>query len=517
MASLPELDAVIVGSGAGGAPLAARLASAGLRVAVLEAGRRHLPHEMPTDERAQAELFWLDERLSAGANPIGFGRNNSGCGVGGSTLHYTAYTPRPQPDDFRLRGEFGVGQDWPLGFEDIEPYLEEVEQFLGVSGPSAYPWGPPRRPYRWPPLPLNAAAQLMERGCAPLNLRTSPAANAALSRPQAQEGYGERPACTNRGFCQAGCSVGAKASMDVTYLALAQARGAEIRPESFVTGFRLQGDRVTGVEYVRDGREEYLAARHVFLCAGAVETPRLLLMAGLGNQGGQVGRNFMAHVGLQLWGQFEDETRPNKGIPGSLISEDTHRPQQLDGFGDVNFAGGYLLQSIGVMPVTYAAQFARATGKWGAALHGQMRGYNHVAGINILGECLPYQGNYLELSGELDARGLPKPRIHFTAGDNEKRMNAHAENVMRAIWKGAGARDIWTYRRYAHTIGTARMGADPASSVVNPDGRVHDLENLYISDNSTFPSSLSVNPALTIMALSLRTADRFLEALRSTP
>lgn len=517
MASPSELDAVIVGSGAGGAPLAARLAGAGLKVVVLEAGRRHPPHQMPTDERAQAGLFWLDERLSAGENPIGFGNNNSGCGVGGSTLHYTAYTPRPHPDDLRLHEEFGVGQDWPLDFVDLEPYLEEVEQFLGVSGPGDYPWGPPRKPYRHPPLPLNAAAQLMRRGCAPLGLRTSPAANAALSRPQAQEGYGERPACTNRGFCQAGCSVGAKASMDVTYLAQALFHGAEVREESFVTGFRVQGDRVTGVEYVQGGEESFLSARHIFLCAGAVETPRLLLLAGLGNASGQVGRNFMAHVGLQLWGQFEDQTRPNKGIPGGLISEDTHRPQTLHDFGPTDFAGGYLLQSIGVMPVTYASQFARATGKWGQALHDHLRGYNHVAGINILGECLPHASNYLELSEERDGRGLPKPRIHFTAGDNEKRMVAHAGRVMRAIWDGAGARDVWTYERYAHTVGTARMGTNPGSSVVNPDGRVHELKNLYISDNSTFPSALSVNPALTIMALSLRTADRFLDRLRSTP
>ena len=162
------------------------------------------------------------------------------------------------------------------------------------------------------------------------------------------------------------------------------------------------------------------------------------------------------------------------------------------------------------MPVTYAGTVARGRGLWGEALTRHMRGYNHVAGINILGECLPLPGNYVELSDETDSRGLPKPLAHFTAGENERRLTAHADKTMRAIWQAAGAGDIWTFDRYAHIIGTCRMGDDPADSVVDRDGRAHDLPNLIICDNSVFPSALSVNPALTIMALSLRTADRFL-------
>ena len=503
-----QADVVVIGTGAGGAPLLARLAQAGLKVVALEAGVRHPPAGVATDEVAQAGLFWMDERLSAGQDPIAFGRNNSGRGVGGSTLHYTAYTPRAQPDDLRLHAEFGQGADWPLEFSELERYYDEIEPFLGVSGPAEYPWGPTRRAgYRHPPLPLNGAAELMKRGCASLGIRTSPAANAALSRPQHQEGYGQRPACSNRGFCQAGCSTGAKASLDVTYLALAEAHSAQILGGSYVTGFGRQGDRLTGVEYERGGEVHFISAGTVVLSAGAIETPRMLLLHGLANSSGQVGRNFMAHTGVQVWGQFPESVRPNKGIPGSLISEDTHRVPGL--------VGGYLLQSIGVMPVTYATQYTRGTGTWGQALHDHMAGYNHVAGINILGDCLPYGHNYLELSDEPDVRGLPKPRIHFTFGDNERRMTEHAEALMRSIWAAAGAHDIWAFPRAAHTIGTARMGTDPASSVVDSWGRAHDLKNLYISDNSTFPSALAANPALTIMALSLRTADRMLESART--
>jgi choline dehydrogenase-like flavoprotein len=151
---------------------------------------------------------------------------------------------------------------------------------------------------------------------------------------------------------------------------------------------------------------------------------------------------------------------------------------------------------------------------WGQPLRDYMRQFNHIAGINILGDCMPHADNFLELSDEKDARQLPKPRLHFTAQENEHRMNAHAEKKMRAIWEAAGATDIWAFQRYAHVIGTARMGLSGDDAVVDRDGRAFDVPNLYICDNSVFPSALSVNPALTIMALSLRTADRFLERER---
>ena len=508
---LDEVDCVVIGLGAGGAPLLARLAQAGLKVVALEAGPWHNPEkDFATDEKAQDFLFWNDERLSTGGNPLAMGRNNSGTGVGGSTLHYTAYTPRPLPDDLTLKRDFGQGEDWPLEYSDLAPYYEEVEQFLGVSGPTPYPWGPARpKGYALPPLPLNSAAQLMVRGAEKLGIRTAPAANAALSAPYFQEGVGWRQACTNRGFCQAGCSNGAKASMDVTYIPLAVKYGADIRPNSYVTEIERNAQGyITAVVYTQNGQTHRQACKHLFLCGGSVETPRLLLLNNLALTSGQVGRNLMAHTGIQVWGTFADEVRPTKGIPGGLISQDTHRPK------DADFAGGYLLQSIGVMPVTFASQVARGRKMWGQELRDYMRQFNHIAGINILGDCLPHADNYLEISDELDGRQVPKPRLHFTAQENEVRMTAHAERVMRDIWAAAGATDIWSFDRYAHVIGTARMGRSGDDAVVDRNGRAFDVPNLYISDNSTFPSALSVNPALTIMALSLRTADKFLEQLR---
>ncbi|MGI8959191.1 MAG: GMC family oxidoreductase [Bryobacteraceae bacterium] len=503
------VDAVVVGTGAGGAPVLARLAAAGLSAVALEAGRQwNPPEEYASDEVSQRELFWLDERLSGGADPIAFGGNNSGCGVGGSTLHYGAFAPRAQPRDFRLRSEFGPGEDWPLSFQDLAPYYSEVEKFIGVSGPANYPWGPDAVcRYPLPPLPLNAPAQLMQRGCEQLGIQTAASPTAVLSNPYLQRGYGSRPACINCGFCHQGCINGAKGSMDRTYLPAALQSGAEIRPDCFVHGFETNGrGLISGVLYWNEGKEMRQRCRTVFLCAGAIETPRLLLYQGLANSSGQVGRNFMAHVATQVWGQFEEETRPHKGFPASLVSEENLRPKSAD------FAGGYLLQSLGIVPVTWAAQVAQGRGLWGQALRDHLRRYNHSAGIGVNGDCLPSAENYLELSEERDGRGLLKPRIYFTQGLNERRMRDHAAKVMRDIWSAAGASDVWTFERTAHTIGTCRMGVDASSAVVNSYGQSFDVPNLWISDNSTFPSALAANPALTIMALGLRTADHFLAA-----
>ena len=501
-----EIDALVIGTGAGGGPLLARLAQKGLKVVALEAGQWHDPRKFATDERQQEFLFWLDERLSAGKHAVAFGSNNSGIGVGGSTIHYTAYVPRALPEDFQIRRDFGVGFDWPIPYADLEPYYDAVEAFIGVSGPQNYPWGPPRKNgFPLPALPVNGAGQLMKKGCDALGIQTAPAPNAALSAPYYQEGIGWRGACTNRGFCQAGCSNGGKSSVDVTWIPLAVSNGAEIRPQCFVTKIETQNGRVTGVIYSEKGVEKRQRCKNLFVCAGAIETPRLLLLNGLCNGSGQLGKNFMAHPGMQVWGVFDEEIRPYKGIPGALISQDTHRPK------DADFVGGYLLQSIGVMPATYSAQYARGQMRFGQELRDHLAKYNHVAGINILGDCLPYDHNFLELSDELDPRGLPKPRLHFTAGENELRMDAHAEKIMRAIFEAAGAREMWSYQRHAHVIGTAMMGTNPQTSVVKPSGQSHEIPNLWISDNSTFPSALDVNPALTIMALSLRMADEFLK------
>ncbi len=500
------VDAVVIGTGAGGSPLLARLAQAGLKAVAIEAGSFLNPDAFASDERAQSYLYWLDERITTGENPVQFGKNNSGTGVGGSTLHWGAYAPRPCAADFNVRTDFGTGQDWPLQYDDLVPYYEEIESFLGVSGPEHYPWDPGRK-YPLPPLPLNAPAQLMQRGCKQLGIRTAPAPIAALSMPYSgpHADYPERAACVNRGYCHQGCRNGAKASMDVTYLPVAVRAGAEIRAEAFVTDLELNAEgEITGVVYKQNGQEFRQRTKAVFLCAGAVESARLLLRLGLANSSGQVGRNFMAHPSTQIWGTFAEDTRPYKGFPASLITEDPIRPP------DADFASGYLIQSYGIMPVAWAESVARGRKLWGADLKRYLGCFPNVAGMGISGECLPHESNYIELSDELDSRGLPKPLVHFTAGENENRLMAHATKLLHEIWNAAGATDTWTLNRFAHQVGTCRMGNDPQTSVVNAYGRSHDVPNFYISDNSVFPTAQPTNPALTIMAVSLRCADGFL-------
>jgi hypothetical protein len=210
----------------------------------------------------------------------------------------------------------------------------------------------------------------------------------------------------------------------------------------------------------------------------------------------------MAHVATQVWGTFAEETRPNKGYPSSLITEDM-------GPSPADFAGRYLVQSLGIVPVTWASQVTRGRKLWGRPLMAYLQRYNHVAGIGINGDCLPQDGNRLTLSGEKDEIGMAKPLIEFSYGANETAMSAHAAAFLSDIWRAAGATDLWTFERAAHTIGTCRMG-DAGRAVVNAQGRSFDIENLWICDNSVFPSAMAANPALTIMALSLRTADAFL-------
>ena len=503
------VDVVVIGTGAGGAPVMATLAEAGCSVVALEAGRWYDPGaEYAADETQMNELYWLSERLSAGETPTAFGGNNSGTGVGGSMLHWGAYVPRADERDLKLKTDSGKGFDFPMTYADLKPFYEEVEGFLGVAGPVSYPWDKTRS-YPLPPIDQNAPGLMMQKGFAAMGITTAPAPIAAVSQHFEQRGYGDRPPCVGCGFCHQGCVYGAKTSMDVTYLPRAVAAGAEIRAESFVTGFETGSDgRVNAVIYRCGGKEYRQRCKTVFLCAGAVETPRLLLHAKLANSSGEVGKNFMAHVATQVWGTFPDEMRMNKGFPATLITEDTMRPA------DADFAGGYLVQSLGVVPVTFAKGVARGRGLWGQALVDYLDQYNHFAGIGVNGDCLPYEGNFLELdsgpNAEVDEHGVPIPRIHFSYGDNELKMSKHGEKLMTECWKAAGATDIWTLQRSAHTIGTCRMGDDPATNVVDAFGQSHDVKNLWISDNSTFPAALAANPALTIMALALRSAREFL-------
>jgi choline dehydrogenase-like flavoprotein len=517
--SREEVDFCIVGAGAGGGVLGAKLAEAGFSVVILDAGPHWNPvRDFVSDEIASRKLFWTDERITGGDDPVELGSNNSGRGVGGSTVHYSMVAMRAHPEDFKrraLEGQIaGAGmRDWPLTFEDLEPYYEEVEEALRIAGPTFYPWGKRRKRYPQREHELNASAQVLVRGCTKLGIPVAPAPIATLSAP-----HNDRPPCVYRGFCNYGCTTNAKSSVLVTYIPRAIRAGAEVRANSMAA--QIEHDArglVTGALYFRKGSGELLRqrAKNVVIAGYAIETPRLLLNSasslfpdGLANSSGMVGKCFMVHSGHQVFAKFPERISQYKAPPpGGALTEHFNRTMP-----DVDFICGYTVEVVGPHPVDFASRISTARGLWGAGLRRAMLDYNYCSGIGIVGEILPQTKNTVRLhETERDQYGLPVPRVIFGYHENDRRIIKHAIVKMKEILRAAGGEDTWSADRTAHLLGTCRMGNDPKNSVVNADCRTHDVPNLYICDGSVFPTSTAVNPSLTIEAIAARTADRINE------
>ncbi len=524
--SRAEVDFCIVGAGAAGGVLGAKLAEAGFSVAILEAG----PHWDPTrdfvsDETASHKLYWTEERVTGGADPVVLGSNNSGRGVGGGTVHYSMIALRLHPEDFRrhtLTGEVAgaVLQDWPIDYQDLEPYYEEVESALQIAGPPRYPWQ--RRRHRFPQRQhqLNASAEILVRGCSKLALPVAAAPVATLSAP-----HGDRPPCVYRGFCNYGCSTNAKSSILVTYIPRAISAGAEVRPHAMAACVEHDArGRAVGVLHFRDGAQGADGALHrqraraVIVAGYAIESPRLLLNSmsarfpnGLANSSGMVGRCFMVHSGQQLFARFPQRIGQYKAPPGLAITE--HFNGTVPG---ADFCCGYSIEVVGPHIVDFAARISAARKLWGEALRRVMFDFNYYSGLGMVGETLPQLENCVRLHArERDAHGLPVAHVTFGYHENDRRLMAHAQRNMHAILQAAGGEDIWHADRTAHLLGTCRMGRDPGTSVVDADCRAHDVPNLFICDGSVFPTSGAVNPSLTIEALAARTADRICALARS--
>lgn len=505
------VDFAIVGTGAGGGTLAARLAEKGFSVVAFDAGPFFRPLEdFASDEEAQSQLYWLDERIVDGADPIKMGGNNSGKAVGGSMVHFAMVSLRFRPEHFKARSLLGYGADWPVDWREMWAYYDQVEKALSISGPLTYPWGPPRPAYPYRPLPLNACAQTMAAGCEALGVAWSPMPLATVSAPR-----GKSPPCVQRGFCRFGCSTNAKQSALTVWIPRALAAGAEVRDLAMVGRIELDpSGRASGVHYAREGRWRFQKARQVVVAGYAIETPRLLLNSacpaapdGLANSSGLVGKNLMTQSNQGVWGWLEREARFNKAPPNLCVTETWNYDDST------GFPGGYTLMSQGPMPQEWAATLMGAKGLWGEALRREMLEYNHQVGIKVVGEALPSEANRVTLTDELDAHGLPIPRITYAWTDADKALIEHAMRQMERILDAAGARRVFRQADDTnHLNGTARMGDDPATSVVDPDLRSWDIPNLWVCDGSVFPTTGGVNPSLTIQALALRTADR-IEAL----
>lgn len=502
-----EVDFVIVGTGAGGGTLACKLAEAGFSVVAMDAGPYFRPLEdFASDESEQSKLYWTDDRIVDGDNPIQLGSNNSGKAVGGSTVHFAMVSLRFRPEWFKSRSMLGYGFDWPLDWREMWGYYREVEQALHIAGPVTYPWGPHRPRYPLRAHELNAAAVALARGCERMGIDWSPTPIATLSAP-----IGRAHPCVYRGFCTVGCSTNAKQSVLVTWIPRAIAAGAEIRDLAMVGKVEVNDqDRATGVHYHREGKWRFQKARNVVVAGYAIETPRLLLNSatarfphGLANSSGLVGKYFTVQSNQAVWGVQEQEVRSYKSPPSLSLTEHWNYDDNKD------FFGGYCYMSQGPLPQLWSNTQMSAHGLWGDALIAEMAKYNHQVGLKMVGEMLPQERNQVSLADAKDQYGLPVAKVTYSWCDNDKAMIDHALKYMGQGLQAIGATEIWEQKDdTCHMNGGARMGDDPHTSVVNADCRTWDIPNLWVCDGSVFPTVGGVNPSLTIQAVACRTGDR---------
>ena len=507
-----EVDYVIVGVGAGGGVMLQRLARAGFRVIGLEAGPFwDTERDWVSDEKGSRKLYWTNRRVTGGEHPLSLGSNNSGQGVGGSTVHWAAFTPRLHPSDFRTHSRDGVGIDWPIAYDDLKPYYELMELELPVCGPAYFPWGDPHG-YAWGPHPMGGVGNALIRGCEALGIPVSAGGPVAIL----EGSRGDRPHCIYRGFCIQACKVGAKASTLITHVPDALANKAEIRPDCMVSRIELGNNRrVTGVHYIdADGKPHFQKAKAVIIAGYSIETPRLLLNSacagfesGLANSSGTVGRYIMAQAGNVVLGRFDELVRMYKAPPAHALTEEFYETDPKR-----DFARGFAIQTVGPLPIAFAKQMMTAKGAWGWGMRRTMMDYNHWSAFGLLGELLPQADNRVTLADETDQYGLRVAKVSFNLCDNDKKLIAFGKEKVMDVMRAAGAQEVVQEARYAHLVGAARMGDDPANSVVDRYCRSHDIANLFIADGSVMPTQGSANPGLTIMANSARVADYLVAA-----
>jgi choline dehydrogenase-like flavoprotein len=509
-----EVDLVVVGCGAGGSTMLQRLARAGWRVVGLDAGPFWDPDaDWVSDEAGSHHLYWTDPRVIAGDDPVPLGSNNSGRGVGGSMVHFAGYAPRFHPSDFATRTHDGVGADWPLSYQDLRPYYAAIEEELPVAG-ERWPWGDPHSyPHR--PHPVGGNGEIFLRGAKALGIEAK-VGPVAIANGR----FGNRPHCIYRGFCLQGCKVNAKASPLITHIPDALAHGAEVRADAMVTGIEVdeRTGEATGVHYVKAGVPRFQRARVVAIAGYSIETPRLLLNSasrrfpdGLCNDSDQVGRYLMVQGAPQTAGRFDAEVRMYKSPPPEVSSEEFYETDPAK-----DYKRGFSIQTVSPLPITWAEHVA-AQGHWGRALREYMSDYVHWSCLGALCEFLPLPDSRVTLAQEKDRYGLPVAHFSYSQCDNDRALMKAAQSVMEDLLHAAGADEVITINRYAHLVGGARMAADEQHGVVNADCRSFAVPNLYITDGSVLPTQGSANPALTIMAVAARAADRLITGSRGRP
>lgn len=525
-----ETDVLIIGAGLSGAIAAAALTKAGVRVVCLEQGG--WPDYANAradfaDYELTADRYWARDPNARGWQedyPVDDTASDISAlmwnGVGGGTVLYSAKWHRMTPSDFRVRSHDGVADDWPVSYEELEPWYVEAERQLGVSGLTGDPAYPPGEGPPNPPVPIRESGRRLANAMNELGWHWWPGTTAISTTH-----YGGLKPCRQHGTCMSGCPEGAKASTDLTHWPHALRRGADLRTHARVSRIVTKAGRATGAVYCdADGTEHEIRARTVILCANGIGTPRLLLMSassehpdGLANSSGLVGKRLMMHPFAAAAGIFDGDLGTTTGAWGQQI-QSMHFYETDASRGFVRGAKWGLQPTGGPLGLTRSYPWSESKKPlWFEGFHDTLESrLGHAPMWSIVAEDLPDENNAVTLSSKLtDSHGLPAPRIEYHTDENSKAILAfHTARAVESM-EAAGAIEtvVGPMIRASgwHLMGTARMGTNPATSVADRYGRCHDVPNLYIFDSSTWVTCGGVNPAATQAALALWSCTHLLE------
>ncbi|MBL8446037.1 MAG: GMC family oxidoreductase, partial [Zoogloeaceae bacterium] len=485
---------VIIGSGAGGGTLANELCQKGIKVVLLEAGKRQSPATFINDEWAAfGQLSWTDKRTTSGSWRVAKDFPNLPAWicktVGGTTTHWAGASLRFQEHEFHVKTLYGemAGAnllDWPLTLKELEPYYARAEDKMGVT-----------RTHDIPGLPGNNNFKVFYNGARKMGYGASTGHMAINSQPRAGRG-----SCQQYGFCFQGCKSGAKWSTLYTEIPAAEQTGKlELRTECHVA--RIEHDakgRANAVVYFdKDGKSRRQKARVVCVAGNSIETPRLLLLSasnmfpdGLANSSGQVGKNYMRHTTGSVYATFKEEVHMYRGttMAGIIQDEAEHNPKR-------GFAGGYEFETLS-LGLPFMAAFLNPGG-WGKDFGEALDNYAHMAGLWIVGEDMPQESNRVTLHGtEKDQWGLAIPNVHYDDHANDIALRQHAYKQAKALYESVGAKKVYEVPPYpsTHNLGTCRMSAKARDGVCNKWGQTHDVPNLFISDGSQYTTGAAENP-----------------------
>jgi len=546
--ALEKVNAVVIGAGAAGGVVAKELAVAGLSVVLLERGKWYSPYDCRKDDLRNQRVTALgsafgpdDERYvrvfvdAEGKEQIvrpseGSYNNNAAC-VGGGTFSYGTMAWRYMEKDFRMRSTYGAVEgstlaDWPISYQDLEPFYEKAEWEIGVSGDdSNNPFKAPRKkPLPMPPLAPNREHEILWQAAELIGLHPFHAPTARNSVP-----YNGRGACMRCRWCVGfACEVDAKCGTHNTVIPKALATGnCELRTECVAKEILTnpQG-RVTGVAYF-DANDRLLEqpADLVIVSASATESPRLLLNSksalfpnGLGNRYDWVGRNLQGHAYAGAYGLFDFDVYDDIG-PGATIAACDYNHGNPGVIG-----GGALANEFIRLPYFFSQMRLPDVPRWGAAHKDAMRKWfkRHLAVHGPVQEIPVFDARVQVDPRVKDHWGIPVVRLsgtnHPKTLETAKYVAGKAEEWLQA----AGATKTWLkvpgrgLSGGQHQAGTCRMGDDPKTSVVDKYCRVHDVANLFVVDGSVHVTNGGFNPALTIMAMGYYASDHIVKEWKGT-